>query len=238
MVTLNCPLCGSTVRAPSDRPNEQLSCKKCHSPFYLDRNRNAVVGVPPGVERDVDEIKQKVKEKLEGFPVKQAVGGLALLLVVGAALSYLLRPADPLQPAALKAAQAFADDKLDDLKAMAAPGTEADLTRWFNDSRPQFLSLRERWQGKPEVVEVGIAAEDKERRVGATSFAVHPGTGNARDVSLTGPGEMLAGAIAGFDGAMNWTLSPRGHWEIDGRATYQTLHPATATTANTPAPRK
>src|SRR4051794_1989497 len=50
MAELTCPLCGSTVRVPSAEINTRYSCKKCHSPFHLNKSRVAVVGKPPDVE--------------------------------------------------------------------------------------------------------------------------------------------------------------------------------------------
>ena len=236
MPALNCPLCGSRVRVEKAETLRRYSCTKCHTPFHLDRAGDAVVGAPPDVEQDVEELKQKVREGLKKFPAGRVVGGLAFVLVAGLTLYYVFGPADRLKPAAERAARAFAGDDLNYLKSVAAAGTEDDLVRWYEESHAQFLDRRKRWNGKPEAIEVGIGTEDQAQGRGATAFSVHPGEGNARDVSLANPSELTAGAVGSFDSAMNWTLGRGGHWRIDGRATYAAAHPPTSTTSNVPAP--
>src|SRR4051812_43926285 len=175
MITLSCPLCGSPVKAPNSTPHMRLSCRKCHTPFHLNRRGAAVVGEPPDVEQDVEALKQKVRESVSGFPVWRAVGGLVLAAVVWMTVSYLLRGPDPLKPTAEAAAKAFAEGDAGSLKALAAEGTADDLNRWYEMMQINLSKQRARWHGKAEVTEVGIGVEDTAGRKGSTAFSVHPG---------------------------------------------------------------
>src|SRR4051812_10505289 len=108
MAELTCPLCGSPVRVPQVATNTRYYCKKCHSPFHLNKARAAVVGEPPDVEAELEEIKQKLRQNLERIPVRKVVAGLVALVVVAVGLYYLLRPAQSLEGPAEKAGQAVA----------------------------------------------------------------------------------------------------------------------------------
>jgi hypothetical protein len=192
------------------------------------------VGDPPDVEQDVEALKQKVRETVSTFPVRKVVGALAFAVLAWMTVSYLLRGADPLKPAAERAAKAFAEGDLSYLKSIAAPETADDLARWYEEAHPILDLQRGRWHGKNEVVEVGIGAEDKAARVGFTAFSVHPATGNARDVSIGNPDQSTEGNVGSFDSRMDWVLSRGGHWELNGRAMYQANRPAAPTPAPAP----
>jgi len=235
VITLTCPLCGSPVKAPNSTPHMRLSCTKCHTPFHLNRKGTAVVGEPPDVEKDVEVLKQKVRESVSTFPVRRVVGGVALVVVSWMLVGYLLRGPDPLKPAAEEAAKAFAGGDAASLKSIAADGTGDDLARWFDRMHPLLLRQRERWHGKAEVIDVGVGVEDQAARKGSTAFSVHPGTGNARDVSIGIPDQSTENAVGPFDSTMEWVLGRGGHWELDGRAMYQKVLP-TPPPAMTPAP--
>src|SRR3954470_8532075 len=131
MAELTCPLCGSPVRVPRVETNTRYFCKKCHTPFHLNKTRIAVVGEPPDVEVELEELKQKLRQNLKRIPVGKVVAGLAALVVVCLGLYYLLRPAQSLEGPAEQAGRALAAKDLDALKAMAAPGTAEDVARWF-----------------------------------------------------------------------------------------------------------
>jgi hypothetical protein len=240
MVTLTCPLCGSPVKVPKATPHVRLSCSKCHSPFHLNRALEPVLGSPPDIEQDVEELKQKVRQELKKFPARKVAIGLGAVLVAFVTLSYLLRPAETLKSAAERAARAFADGDMDYLKSIAAPGTEDDVGRWYQQTHPGLVQQRERWHGKAEVIEVGVAGEDAAQGKGSTAFSIHPGTGNARDVSLANPDQTTEAAFGSFDSRVDWVRGRGSHWAIDGRETYaKALPPAPAPPpAPTPVPKK
>jgi transposase-like protein len=89
MAELTCPLCGSPVRVAGAETNTRYFCKKCHSPFHRNKARAAVVGEPPDVEQELEELKQKLRQNLKRIPVGRVIAGLAAVVVVSGGLYYL-----------------------------------------------------------------------------------------------------------------------------------------------------
>jgi len=223
MVELDCPICGKPVRVSQARPDTLLTCKKCHTTFHRNKSGATVVGAPPIPDDELEELKQKVQQKLRQLPVGRIVAGLAAFLVVGFFLYSWFGPAESLKGAAEVAGRAFAEDDVATLRSLAAPGTAEDVARWFNESRPRLVKERERWFGD-EVVEVHVAEEDTERGKGAVGISIHPGSAGGRDVSLSDPAAATASAAAPFQLDTAWTLGGWGRWKLDGRETYARIH--------------
>src|SRR3954454_22508456 len=130
MAELTCPLCGSPVRVPRVETNTRYFCKKCHSPFHLNKARVAVVGEPPDVEVELQELKQKLRQNLDRVPVRKVVAGLVALVVVCVGLYYLLRPAQSLEGPAEKAGRGLRAKDPGAPKAMGRPRAAAEVGRW------------------------------------------------------------------------------------------------------------
>ena len=47
MIEMKCPACGAEGRAPKDKINTRLVCKKCLRVFHLTPSGRAVIGEPP-----------------------------------------------------------------------------------------------------------------------------------------------------------------------------------------------
>jgi hypothetical protein len=226
MTELTCPLCGSPVRVPRAETNTRYFCKKCHSPFHLNKARVAIVGEPPDVEAELEELKQKLRQNLKRIPVGKVVAGLAAVVVVGVGLYFLSRPAQRLEGPAEKAGQALADKDLGSLKSIAAAGTADDVGRWFDEVQPRLAQARAGWFGRDEVVEVHLGQVDQARRRGEVAVSIHPAAlGSTRDVSIADPTAATASAAAPLDVEMIWVLDGWGRWKLDGRETYAKAHP-------------
>ena len=226
MSVLYCPMCGSPVRAPDVDDKTRLCCRKCHTPFHQNKYGDVVVGEPRGVDRELEEadrqleeLKQKLRDLLERIPVKRIVAGLAAVLVVGVSVSYLFGPAERLDRAAERAARAVAEDDEDYLESIAAPGTAAEVDRWFAAARRQLIRQRARWYGPAEVIEVHVNKKDESHGRGGVGVSIHPGVRTALDVSLADPTAATASAPAPFNLETVWTRSWWGRWMLDGRNT-------------------
>jgi len=226
VIEVNCPLCGSLVRAPGAKTHSRLLCKKCHAPLHLSKTGTAVVGEPPDVEQEYQELKQKVHQELKRVPVKKIVLGSAVVLTLGVVLYALFGPAERLERAAERAARALAGGDLNTLKSLAAPDTADDVALWYETVQPQLAKTRQQWAGKDEVVEAHVAEEDHAQRKGAASVTVHSASSGTRDVSLANPAEATAPPSAPFEVATDWTLSGWGRWKLDGHKTYARVRPA------------
>jgi len=227
MAELKCPLCGSRVEVPRVAVHTRYHCRKCHTPFHLNKAREGVVGDPPPVEQELAEIKQKLQQKWERVPVGRIVGGLVALVVVGLVWYYWTRPAQSLEGPAQAAEQAIADGDLDDLRSIAAPGTEDDVARWYNEVHPQLVRAREGWYGRDEVVEVQVGQEDPSQSKRVVAISINPAAlGTNSSVSLADPTAATAPAATPFSAESVWTRSKWGRWQLDGRETYAKAHPA------------
>jgi len=208
----------------SETPRNRYLCKKCHTPFHLDKSGTPVVGEEPAVD-EFEVVKQKVREEVDKLPVKKILMGLAALLLVWFGAKYLLRPTDRLDLAAEKAAKAVAENDPEYLKSIAAPDTAEDVGRWFDQVRTRLDQARQRWNGKEEAVEVHVKQEDQEKRKGEVGVVIQPTVGSARDVTIANPAEATASAPTPVDLEMVWTLNKWGHWTLDGRETYAMARP-------------
>jgi hypothetical protein len=228
MAELNCPLCGSLVRIPSSvEINTRYLCKKCHTPFHMNRSRDLLVGEPPSVEEDVAQLKQNIQQFLASIPVGRIAGGLAAFAVVCLALYFLLGPSQKIDGPAERAARALADNDVASLKSLAASGTADDVARWYDAVHPRLLQARKNWHGRDEDVEVHVGQVDRARRSGSVVLSIHAAAlGSSRDVSIADPSVATAAAAGSFDVETVWTLNGWGHWKLDGRETYARTQPA------------
>lgn len=224
MVTLVCPLCGSRVDTRRAEINTRYTCRKCHSPFHLNKAGIAVVGEPPSIEVELAEAKQKFREGLEKIPFKKiaiGAGAFVVVLILGYAL---FGPSERLESAGQRAARALADNDESYFKSIAAPGTSEDVGRWFKAAHAQLEAARGRWHGgNEEVVEAHVGSEDKANRKGSVLISIHRTIGSGFDVSLADPAAATAMADAPYEVATEWTRGRFGRWQIDGHATYAKL---------------
>jgi hypothetical protein len=226
MTVVYCPMCGSPVRAPHVDDKTRLCCRKCLTPFHQNKYGDVVVGEPRGVDaeledvdRQLEELKQKLQDLLERIPVKRIVAGLAAVLVVWVSASYMFGPAERLDRAAEQAARAVAADDENYLESIAAPGTAAEVARWFTAAHRQLVRERARWYGPAEVIEVHVNKEDQSHGKGVVGVSIHPGVRTALDVSLADGAAATASAPSPFNVETVWTRGWWGRWLLDGHDT-------------------
>jgi hypothetical protein len=223
VAVLYCPICGNAVRAPHVDANTSVCCRKCLTPFHQNKDGDVVVGAPRGVDRELDRELEGLKRKLrvlgKRIPVKRIVAGLAAVVVVGLSVSYLFAPAERLDRAAERAARAFAADDEDYLESIAAPGTDAEVARWFAAAHRRLVQQRARWYAPSEVIEVRVAKVDRSRGRGVVGVSIHPGARTALDVALANPAAATASAPSPFNLETVWTRSRWGRWMLDGHDT-------------------
>jgi hypothetical protein len=199
----------------------------------LNRVRTVVVGEPPAVDLDAPlrEMKQGLNERLAGIPIKKIVVGLGALLAALVVWAVFFGPAETMDHAAKKAAQALGENDRDYLVSIADPGTAEDVARWFNEAHEGLVRARQSWQGaagRDEAVDIHVTKEDQTNRKGEAMISIHPVAG-PRDVWLANPSAATASAVVPFDTYTIWTLNRGGRWKLDGHATYARAH-------GTPAP--
>lgn len=155
MIAMTCPSCGRRGKAPSDRVNVRMHCPKCDAVFHIDKQGKVKLGDPRvGVEegqggrRGERESRRHSDEpyatSLTQLVVKSPwwVKLVLVGLVVVAAWPWLRswfegKPAS-LEAMARRVAYAFGEKRFEDLRRMAAPGTEEALRTWYEELRGAF----------------------------------------------------------------------------------------------------
>lgn len=156
MIPMTCPSCGRRGTAPSDRVNVRMHCPKCDAVFHMDKHGKVKLGEPRHhhddqghAEKDHEPVHKRAYDEPYATSLTQLVlkspwwVKLVLLGLIGAAIWPLVGPYLTPKPASLetlgrRAAYAFAEKRFDDLKKMAAPGTEEALKSWYDELRPKF----------------------------------------------------------------------------------------------------
>jgi hypothetical protein len=138
-----------------------MHCKKCDAVFFMDKSGKIVLGDPDIVlkkaKKEAAKSSSKGKGKKKGDqeitsftqlllrlpnPVKAVLAGLILIGVMfgaGFRLPRLYKSLPTEVPdLAGYAVTAWVDEKVDDLKRIAAEGTDGALKTWYDEIRPKF----------------------------------------------------------------------------------------------------
>lgn len=244
MVPMRCPSCGRKGNAPSDHANVRMHCPKCDAVFHMDKHGKVKLGEPVveghkdagghGRGKSSDEpyatsITELVKKS--PWPVKLVLVGLvaaALWPVIGP--RFASKPEDLESDVARRFAYTFADEKFDELKAFAAPGTADALKQWYERLRPRFQFKR--LPGEAPGTRLTYAAipqvEDEGQRVRLAITLGHtadtPIPAVVEQQKLDRRNRKRDGApgydyIGNFTLPTMWVKDNRGRWWLDGEAT-------------------
>jgi hypothetical protein len=209
-----------------------LTCRKCHAPFHLNRDRVGVIGEPPDVVEELEETAQKVSQKLEKHPWGRTFARLTGLVAVCALAYAFFGRTERVEQVADVAAEALAGDNPDYLATIAANGTAEDLDRWFARAYSRLVQTRKGWNSLDEVSEVHILSRDDSNGKAVVGMSIHPAAGPSRVMPLTDPSQANAGPPAAFDVTTDWTLTRWGRWKLDGRATLAREQPGAPATVS------
>jgi hypothetical protein len=219
VIELDCPLCASPVRTQKAKPYTRLHCRKCHTPLHLDKAGRAVIGEPPDVLQDLEELKQNLRAIRDRIPVRRIVTTLVAALVFGLPAYFLLGASRGLAQVAEGAARAVAANDAGYIQSIAARGTSDEAKEWLDEAHRQLSRQRERWYAKEEVTEAHVASEDPSQGKGVVMISIRPGFGSARDISLADPAAATAAAASPCTLETVWTQDWLGRWMLDGRDT-------------------
>jgi hypothetical protein len=239
MIDMKCPACGAEGRAPKDKINTRLVCRKCLRVFHITPTGRAVLGEPPQAaasaaakaprEKVEFDLSLDVPPWLRNFGkflvsprVLAVVGGLLVLAASYAAVS-LLR-GESLEERAMKVARATVDGDLGTLLTLTSSDTGDDMLKWYTKIRPQCDDLKRTLLTPTPYVEVAINREDDS-------------AGTAEVVARISNKEPLARTGARVPDATISTVSAEkkieiplalvsegmGGWKLDGKRTLGTL---------------
>lgn len=230
MIDVTCPKCGGMGRAPREKVNTRLVCKKCHSAFHIASSGRTVLGDPPAVvkadhgrSRDdavtATKVRSDWKDNLPEFTMTGRSGlvAIAVLVVVGALYYVMSGPGESLTDRAKGVAQHFADGNLDRLKGDALGGTADDLVQWYGQMNRQFQDMKKEWAGRDVLVGVLVIEENPRMRSGQVAAILAPSKPSTRDASLHGAADVGGLSAKPMEIMFYFTPDAWGKWHVDGK---------------------
>ena len=229
MISISCPGCGKPGNLPLDRLNSRLTCKKCGAIFYMDNSGHMMLGDPNAPKKgrrkraqaqrsepiDLDfgrMIRDIPKPVRLGVPIVLAAG---LLVYAAAWLIGSMGAPDDVLGRSRYIGELFADNALEEIRALAAPGTAEDLDKWYGVVRPK-LNYEGPRSASGDVSITPSVYEDN--GASAQSFAAildadAPPPSVTADADAEAPGNSVT-----LD--LSWTKKD-GRWLLDGTSMYQ-----------------
>ena len=234
---VSCPKCGGMGRAPREKVNVRLVCKKCRTGFYISSSGRTMLGDPPAQgeperPRGHDGFSPTKpatdwRDSLPEFTMtgRSAVISLIVLAVVGLGYYIMNLPSERLEDRAKIVVQQFADGNLDRLKGEALTGTVDDLVQWYGTSHTKFESLKKEWAGRDVLVGVLVIEENQRARSGQVTAILAPTKPTTRDASLHGAADVGGLSNKPMELTFYFTPDGRGRWHVDGKKMFQRSSP-------------
>ena len=230
MIPISCPGCGNPGDLPLDRLNSRLTCKKCGAVFYMDTSGRMMLGDPNAPKKG----RRKQAQAQRSEPIDLDFGrmirdiprpvrlGVPILLIAGLLVYVAARfigslgvPED-VTGRSQYVGELFADNALEELRAITAPGTAEDLDKWYEAVRPKFSFEGPRSASDAVSVTTSVFENDGARcRAFAAIIAMGapPPSSSAPNGAET-PSNSVTLELA-------W-IKKDGEWLLDGSSMYQT----------------
>jgi hypothetical protein len=238
MIVMNCPACGAEGRAPKEKVNTRLVCRKCLRAFYLTPSGRAVAGDPPTPgsratatpeeqtaadrTKSVDRILERLSKGglILWRTVAVALGMIALVIAVSLVLS---RHKETLQERVTKVAQAALDADVHTVAAFASEGTKDDVVQWYDSVRERCNLLKLRLgSGKAKVdVEIKEESPDQDGVDVVVRLSSDENLDRKAGGALPDPSLAMAAPESGqtLTLPMTWRSETWSGWRMDGRLT-------------------
>jgi hypothetical protein len=239
MIDMKCPSCGAGGRIPKEKVNTRLVCKKCLRVFHVTAAGNTVLGEPaapkeeakprPARESARDDTVQSFDEltsKLSKIRLPQVdpatvgmVAGAILVLALGYWFFFYKQS---LATRTESVARAIIKTDMKTVVDLAAPGTEMDTMRWYNDVYKSYMDLKLTLAGQDAGITMQLPSEEKG---GATRVNLTFSKDGLRfDGSIfndaLSPNPSLSRAKQSLDIPLFWVKDLWGNWLLDGTKTF------------------
>jgi hypothetical protein len=237
MIEMKCPACGAEGRAPKDKINTRLVCKKCLRVFHLTPSGRAVIGEPPQpvvapvkpadptetIEFALDFAWLGGIKKVVTSPMVLAVAGVLLVFGAGYVLVSLFH-SESLETRATRIAQATVKGELSTLLELSSSGTSDDVVKWFIAIQPQCVEIKKTMTTAEPSVDVVINKEDDAsgkadvvaRVASEEALAKHHGN-KLPDMSISTFADRI------FEIPLAFTSEGLEGWKLDGKKTLEEL---------------
>ncbi len=234
MIEMKCPACGAEGRAPKDKVNTRLVCRKCLKTFHLTPSGRAVAGEPPIAgatatpeelaaadrTKNVDQFFERLSKGLISRRTLGVALGIIVLAYVGALV--LSRHGESLQDRVSKVAMATVNGDVHSIAAYASQGTKDDAIQWYESVRPQCDQLKRTLGSSRLRVEVDVNQERSDSYTSDVVARVSSDENLDRKAgALPDPSLTLATPASSqtLSLPMIWTSEGWSGWRLDGRRT-------------------
>jgi anti-anti-sigma factor len=260
-IDFRCPECGTQGWIPVDRLDRQLQCQACGVKLFTDPSGGLLVGdiserprTPNAFEDRQTDLLGRAIDRWKALPrvARVALSGVAALLLCALLGWVLSAPAVPasLKDRAVFVAEAFAREDYRRLRAVAASGSSAAVSRWMDQVRPRF------WRGKMQRVSVRVNIQQQDKKAGKAVLLAHvvAVTGTPKAAAPQRPSsptlEISSGRAAStpepqagpdnrrIDLKLHWVMSRNGQWLLDGSRTCAAAQPTQTTASPDQTPRR
>ena len=160
MIEMKCPGCGAGGRAPREKKNARMVCKKCLKVFHLSPSGSPVLGEPPepkdapkervrreaggGIEfgGSFDDLTQKFS-KIKLPKISGPAAGIAAVVILLAALGIWLFARQSLKTRAELVAKAvMSPESVKNAIDLAVPETAFDVIKWHSAASLRYGELK------------------------------------------------------------------------------------------------
>jgi hypothetical protein len=239
MIDMKCPSCGAGGRIPKEKVNTRLVCKKCLRVFHVTSAGSTVLGEPaapkdearPRTARESarDDTAQSFDEltsRLSKIRLPQVdpatvgmVAGAILVLTLGYWFFFYKQS---LATRTESVARAIIKSDMKTVVDLAAPGTEMDTMRWYNDVYKSYMDLKLTLAGQDAGITIQLPGEE---RGGATRVNLTLSKDGLRfDGSIfndaLSPNPSLSRAKQSLDVPLFWVKDLWGNYLLDGTKTF------------------
>jgi hypothetical protein len=241
MVDISCPGCGAGGRVPREKMNTRLVCKKCLRVFHLTPSGKAVLGEPP-VQKEApaerasadaarpeltgafDDLTERLgKIKLPRVSLR-TLGFVAGALLAGCLVFWLLSK-QTIEQRSQTVAKAIMATDMKTVIDIAAPGTEMDAIRWFNEAYRKYADVKIALAGIDAKVKLNVLSDGSSGPAVVVAQFSSEGTrldGQAYAASMQ-PVPSLSNTSAMLELPLYWVKDFWGTWVLDGTKTAERL---------------
>jgi len=236
MVEIKCPACGAAGRAPKEKIQTRLVCRKCLKVFHITPSGKTVLGEPPvpgqaavshakaapDSTENVDEWFERASRRL--FSPTTMILAVGLILLALAAVIFRPRSPETLQDRVAKAAKAAVQGDLQSIRELAVPETTADVVVWFVTIRPKCDDMLQRLGSRKLAVETEVKQQDPAQESAEVVAQVSMVDELERKGNVL-PDATIVVTPAGppVSLSMAWKSGGMAGWQLDGRRTLELL---------------
>lgn len=237
MVEIQCPACGAGGRAPKDKIQTRLVCRKCLKVFHVTPSGKTMPGEPPVTGQTsiadaaapdstlkVDQWFERASKRIFSPTSFILIVGLILLAVVTAFFSS--RHPDTLEDRVARAARAAVQGDLRTIRELAATGTELDVDQWYISIRPQCEEMSRLLGSKKLVVDTEVKRQDpvEERAEVVARLSIEEAL-ERRGNDLPDASIAVAPTSEPLSLPMVWKSDGLAGWRLDGKSTQELAKP-------------